>query len=136
MSLVIDASITLAWCFDDEATEAKDAIAERVQSHGAIVPQHWRLEVANGLLQGERRKRLTLAQSAASIELVSSLPVDVDRETGERAWRETLALARSEQLTAYDAAYLELALRRGLPLATLDKELAAAAKKAGVPLVL
>ncbi|MBY0611798.1 MAG: type II toxin-antitoxin system VapC family toxin [Beijerinckiaceae bacterium] len=126
MSLVIDASIALRWCFADEAMPATDAINQRVASDGAFVPAIWRLEVANTLLQPERRGRITQPEIAKSLTMLRDLAIETDQETVGHAFRETLMLARAHRLTASDACYLELALRRGLPLATLDNELAAA----------
>ena len=130
--LVIDASIALAWCFEDEATAATDALVLRVRGEGAVVPAHWPLEVLNALLAAERRGRIKRAEASAHVRTIEDLGVDVDEETVRRASHATLALARAERLSLYDAAYLELALRRGFPLATLDKALAKAARRSGV----
>ena len=132
MSFVLDCSVTVAWLFEDEATPAIDALQDQLKDGRALVPGLWRLEVGNVLAQAERRGRLTSAQTSAHLELLDRLPVSTDTETEARAFREILALARSESLTTYDAAYLELAARRGLPLATLDRALARAARRAGV----
>ena len=132
MTVVVDASIALTWCFDDEATAETDRLFERVRDSGAIVPGLWWLELGNVLLQAERRGRINAADVATRLDLVAELPIAEDRETASRAWRSTLALARSELLTTYDAAYLELALRSGAPLATRDGELSAAAARRGV----
>jgi predicted nucleic acid-binding protein len=133
--LVVDASIALAWCFEDEASPASDAVLDLVKSDGAIVPSLWHLELANVLLQAERRGRTILGGLVARLELLDQLPIATDAETSGRAWREVLALARSERLTTYDAAYLELAVRRGLSLATRDEALLGAAKRLGIALV-
>jgi predicted nucleic acid-binding protein len=93
----------------------------------------WPLEVANAVLMGERRQRSTEAQAAKWFGYLRSLPIAVDDATNDRAWGEVLSLARTHRLSACDAAYLELALRRGLPLATLDDQLKAAATALGVP---
>ena len=130
--IVIDASIALSWCFEDEASEETDAIAARLIDTGATVPGLFKLEMANILLQAERRGRITPAQVAATIALLDELAIPVDGETADRAWRETLGLARAHALTSYDAAYLELALRRGAALATRDRKLAEAARALGV----
>jgi predicted nucleic acid-binding protein len=129
---VVDSSIALTWCFEDEASPETDRLFERVRDDGAVVPGLWHLEVANVLLQAERRGRIGRADVARRLMLISDLPIATDQETTPRAWRETLSLARAENLTAYDAAYLELAERRGLPLMTRDNELGAAAKRLGV----
>lgn len=132
MSFVLDCSVTVAWLFEDEATPAIDALQDQLTEEVALVPGHWRLEVGNVLAQAERRKRLTPAQTLAHLELLGRLPVATDDETDSRAFREILSVARNEGLTTYDAAYLELAARRGVPLATLDRALARAARRAGV----
>lgn len=130
--LVLDGSAALAWCFEDEETEATKRLRHEVRANGAIVPRLWRLEVANALLQAERRRRLTQGKTAALLGLLREMPIVIDDETDNRAFADTLHLARAHDLSAYDAAYLELALRRTLPLATLDRDLARAAKRAGV----
>lgn len=135
MSLVIDASVALAWCFEDEASPATDRIAARVIADGGLVPALWHLEVANALLHAERRRRVAAADVAAMLRRLTDLPIEVDAETAGRAGRDTLALARAEKLTIYDGAYLELALRRGVALATRDEALAAAAGRRGVPVL-
>lgn len=135
MSLVLDASVALAWCFEDEASAETDAIAERVREEGAFVPSLWHLELGNVLLQAEKRRRITTADATTRLELISALPIVTDHETSNRAWRDVLGLARAQKLTTYDAAYLELAIRRGLPLASRDTDLAAAAKRLGVELL-
>jgi predicted nucleic acid-binding protein len=96
-----------------------------------VVPALWHLEVANALLVGERRKRTTAAKVSHFLTLLSALPITVDEETATRAWSDTLSLARTHGLSAYDAAYLELAVRQGLPLATLDEPLRAALRTVG-----
>lgn len=131
-AVVVDASIALAWCFDDEASPATEALLDEVSARGAVVPGLWHLEIANALLQAERSGRNIAEGITARLEYISRLPIATDMETAGRAWRETLALARAERLTTYDASYLELAIRGGLPLATRDRALAAAAKRAGV----
>lgn len=132
MSFVLDCSVTVAWLFEDEATPAIDELQDQLKEEVALVPGHWRLEVGNVLAQAERRKRLTPAQTSAHLELLDRLPVATDDETDSRAFREILSVARTEGLTTYDAAYLELAGRRGVPLATLDRALARAARRVGV----
>ncbi len=129
---VVDSSIALTWCFEDEASPETDLLFERIRDQGAVVSALWHLEVGNVLLQAERRGRIGRADLTMRLALIAVLPIAVDQETMSRAWRETLLLARAENLTAYDAAYLELAERRGLPLITKDNELGAAAKRLGV----
>jgi predicted nucleic acid-binding protein len=129
---VVDTSIALSWCFEDEASAATDALFEQVRDKGALVPGLWHLELANLLLQAETRGRITAADSALRLELFAALPIMIDTETSARAWREIVALARSERLTTHDAAYLELAIRSGAPLMTKDNTLAAAARRVGL----
>ena len=100
--------------------------------NGALVPGLWRLEVGNVLSQAERRRRIDASKVASYVDVLAQLPIATDTETEERALRETLALARREHLTTCDAAYLEIAMRRGVPLATLDKALIRAARRVGV----
>jgi predicted nucleic acid-binding protein len=132
--LVLDNSIAIAWCFADEKDAYADGIAAGFPGLEAWVPSLWPLEVANALLMGERRGRSTQADTATWTAFLTSLPISVDDETNARAWNDTLNLARSQNLSAYDAAYLELAMRKGLPLATLDQKLKVAATAVGVPL--
>jgi predicted nucleic acid-binding protein len=131
-TLVIDSSAALSWCFEDEASSRSDALFEQVRDQGAVVPGLWHLEVANVLLQAEKRGRITAADVTVRLELIAELPIVTDNETTARAWREILALARAEGLTTYDATYLELAIRRGLPLVSRDEALITAAKRSGV----
>ena len=135
MSLVIDASIALCWCFEDEATPATDALAERVARDGAVVPILWRFELGNVLLQAEKRGRIAASDLAARLDLIGALSIVTDYESVSRAWGEVLGLARAHRLTTYDAAYLELAMRRAMPLATKDGELIVAAKSVGVEIL-
>lgn len=130
--IVIDCSLTMAWCFDDEGDVESEAILRRFPSMSAFVPSIWPLEVANCLLKGERRGRITEAGSARFVSLLGSLPITVDEETNVRAFREIIALARVYQLSAYDAAYLECASRRGLALATRDVKLREAGRALGI----
>jgi predicted nucleic acid-binding protein len=132
-TFVLDCSVTLAWFFEDEANAYADAVQGSLTTTPAVVPTLWPLEVANALVVGERRKRTTEAKATKFLTLLKSLPITADDETGARAWQETMHLARSHSLSAYDAAYLELALRRGLALATLDEQLKTAATAVGVP---
>lgn len=134
MALVVDASITMAWCFLDEATAHTWAILDRVRDAGAIVPAIWPLEVANALLVGERRGRLTEAETTHAAELLRILPFETDPVPLARVFGPVLGLGRAHRLSAYDASYLELAMREGLPLATRDARLSEAAIRVGVPL--
>ncbi len=135
MSLVLDASLTLSWYFDDEVKPAGDAVLARVGANGAFVPSLWRIEVANALQVALRRKRIDKDFRSRALRHLEILPITVDRETDTFVWSATLDLADRFDLTVYDAAYLELAHRRNLPLATLDKELIVAARALGVPAV-
>ncbi len=130
--LVVDSSIALSWCFDDEASPATEALLDQISDEGGLVPGLWHLEVANVLLAAERRGRTISGGIPSRLEDMARLPITTDGETTHRAWRETLTLAKAEGLTAYDACYLELALRHGLPLATKDEALARAARRAGL----
>lgn len=132
--LVVDSSIALAWCFADENDTYADAIAALFPQIEVVVPSLWHLEIGNALMVGERRGRNTQADTVQWTSFLRSLPVVIDAETMTRAWSDTLSIARSQNLSAYDASYLELALRLGLPMATLDSKLKAAATTAGVPL--
>jgi predicted nucleic acid-binding protein len=131
---VLDNSIVMAWSFEDETDEYADAVLDRLASALAVVPALWPLEVANALLMGERRKRSSEADTMKWTSILKSLPIVVDGETNTHAWSDTLALARGHNLTAHAAAYLELAIRRGLPLATIDGRLKLAADSVGVAL--
>ena len=129
---VLDGSITLAWFFEDETDDYADAVETALASVSATVPSLWALEVANAVLVGERRKRTTEAKVTAFLSLLAQLPIVIDDETSARAWRETLNLARAHNLSVYNAAYLELALRRGLPIASADGKLKTAAFTVGI----
>ena len=135
MSVVIDSSITLAWLFEDERSTAADAVLDQVTESGAVAPSLWRLEVANALQMAVRRKRIDAAFRDASLADLRSLVVTIDPETDQHAWASTLLLAERFRLTLYDAAYLELAQRLRLPLASLDQELRAAGNDLGVTLL-
>jgi predicted nucleic acid-binding protein len=131
---VLDCSVTMAWCFDDEATPYTNGVRDSLADKRAIVPALWPLEVANATIVGERRRRLDEARSQRFIALLEALPIVIDGETAARAWTDTVHLARAHNLSAYDASYLELVIRLGLPLACLDGKLKAAAAVVGVPL--
>jgi predicted nucleic acid-binding protein len=134
--LVLDASVTLAWFVTEESTDYTEGVLDLLLSGAqALVPAIWPFEVGNALLVGERRKRLTIAQVTSVLQRLADLPLTVDPVRLDRAFGQILAVARQEQLTEYDAAYLELALRESLPLATLDQELQRAAQHAGIALV-
>jgi predicted nucleic acid-binding protein len=135
VSLVFDSSVTLAWYFEDERTPAITALLRQVATTGAIVPGLWRLEVANGLLMATRRGRIDPNYREASLTELAQFPIEVDQNTDVYAWTTTLRLTDIFGLTVYDAAYLELAQRLNLPLASLDLDLRAAANGLGIALL-
>ena len=135
MSVVLDASMTIAWLFDDERTDAAHRVMLRVVAEGAIVPTLWRLEVANVLCGAVRRGRCDEAYVDRSLQRLGRMAIAVDEETDARAWGETRMLSREQGLTMYDAAYLELAIRAARPLASCDAALVAAAGRCRVELV-
>lgn len=136
MSIAIDASLTLAWLFEDEQTDEIISVIDQVIRSGAIVPPLWRYEVANGLQMAIRRKRIDAAYRNACFSKLQSLPIVEDSEGIDEIWLATVALADLYALTVYDAAYLELAQRSRVPLATLDDALIKACRASGVPLAL
>jgi len=129
---VLDCSIAAAWYLIDEATAETDKLLMRTRLEPVVVPQLWHIELGNVLLQAERRKRVTAAQVTAALDEAALLPIETDNYMTSFAWKETLTLARAEKLTAYDATYLELAMRKGAALATRDETLREAAKRNGV----
>jgi predicted nucleic acid-binding protein len=129
---VLDCSVALSWCFEDESDPYADQVLDSLQETSAIVPQLWTLEVTNVLLVAEHRSRITRAQTGRLVALLQALPINTDEQTAIRALESTLAIGRMEMISAYDASYLELAIREGLPLATLDHQLAQAASHCGV----
>jgi predicted nucleic acid-binding protein len=134
--LVPDASATLTWCFEDEAMPwTDDVLAQLKAGDEGIVPAHWRAEVANALLIAVRRGRISREKANRFFLDLRALPIRIDPESSETVFDQVFKLAEKYGLTVYDAAYLELAIREGLPLATLDKELRMAARASGVPLV-
>ncbi len=135
MNLVIDASVTVAWYFDDETTPVTDAVLDRVSQTGAIVPAFWRLEVANAFQSAIRRKRITAGYRDQALAELMKMPITIDTETNAYAWTTTLQLAERFGLTTYDSAYLELAQRHSHSLSTLDARLRSAAVSLGLPLV-
>jgi predicted nucleic acid-binding protein len=133
---VIDASATLPWCFADEASDATNALLTRLRtSDEAIVPAHWPLEVANALLIAVRRTRISPDDVLDFLADLEVLPIRVDTTTKDVVREKVFPLAEQYNLTIFDAAYLELAMRQGLPLATLDDDLLKAAHAVGVPLI-
>ena len=136
MALVVDASVTMAWCFEDEVSAYSEAILERVGREGAIVPSIWLLEVANVLLVAERGARIDQAKTAEFCRLLQDLPIEIDQSSAAIVLGPLLATGRVHGLSAYDAAYLELAARNRLPIASEDEGLKAAADAAGVSICL
>ena len=134
MTLVIDASVTLAWCLEDEQSDYAETIFSRLTGERATVPSLWAVEVANGLRNAERRDRLSPAGAAEAHGLLSRLPVEIEETSLYRVLVPVLNVARTNNLSAYDASYLELAMREGLALATVDDRLRAAAARVGVTL--
>jgi predicted nucleic acid-binding protein len=135
-AFIPDASVTLPWRFDDEATPWTEALLSRIErGDQAVVPAHWPLEVVNALLVALRRGRVTPEEIAEFIEDLSALSIRIESPSDPLQWPTIVALAEKHRLTAYDAACLELALRAGLPLATLDGDLRKAAEAEGVSLV-
>ena len=132
----MDASVALAWCFEDESSEPALQILGMLQESEAVVAHHWTLEMTNGLLSAERRGRIDGDGATRFARLLLALPIAVDPVTRGTAFTETRRLARAHDLTSYDAAYLELAVRLGVPLATLDRKLRDAARKEGVRLAI
>lgn len=135
MSLVLDSSATLAWAFPEERTDAILYLFNLIADYGAVVPELWRIEVANTLNVGIRRARISKTNRHGILADLENLPISTNGETRHHTWNETLELADRHNLTLYDATYLELALRLSLRLATLDEDLRAAAQSEGVPLL-
>ena len=134
MSIVLDASMTLAWLFEDEQTDQVLATINHAYMGGASVPPLWRYEVANGLQMAIRRQRITPDYRTRCLDKIDELPITIDPDGVSEIWSTTIKLADLYRLTVYDAAYLELAQRRRLPLATLDAALSKAARESGVDL--
>jgi len=124
----------MAWCFEDEHDDYADAVLESLEDGEAFAPAVWPLEAGNVLIVAERRQRFDRAATARFLEILGALPIRVEQESPERMLKEVLALAREQGLSTYDASYLDLAMRRGLPLATLDAALAKAARRCGISL--
>jgi predicted nucleic acid-binding protein len=133
---VADASATLPWCFEDGATPATEALLERLRAgEAAVVPAHWSAEVMNGLITAVRRGRIDLERVARFSRDLAALPTRIEPPHAPAAWGAVIRVAAKHQLTVYDAAYLELAERTRLPLATLDGDLRKAALAASVALL-
>ena len=132
---IVDNSVVMAWCFDDEASAYTDGIQDLLAKNFAFVPSIWPLEVANVLLVAERKKRIAKAASGHFIALLSQLPIVVDLIEPERVFHDVISIARQHKLSSYDGAYIELAIRKGLPIASLDKAVLKAAKDIQIPIM-
>jgi predicted nucleic acid-binding protein len=133
---VADASATLPWCFAEEATPATEALLDRAQAgEEVLVPAHWPTEVMNGLIMAVRRGRIDRERVARFASDLSALPIRIEAAHAPASWDAVIRVATEHQLTVYDATYLELAQRTGLPLATLDGDLRKAALAASVALI-
>ena len=130
--MVVDASVALAWCFPDEASDYADGVLVALKGQAMVVPAVWGLEIANAMLAGERRKRLKQPEILRFVALLEGLSIVQDGQRASESVSNVLPLARDYGLSAYDAAYLELSIRHGVPLATLDAKLRKAAQRAGV----
>jgi len=132
MTFVLDCSTAMAWCFQNEGSDYADRILDRLNHSSAVAPAIWALEVTNVLLVAQRKKRINRAGSERFLSRLRTLPIRMDEETSLRAWTDILPLAARLSLSSYDAAYVELALRFDIPLATFDHRLRECARKAGV----
>jgi predicted nucleic acid-binding protein len=128
VTFVVDSSVALSWCFEDERTPATKARLEQVGERGALAPQHWPLEVLNGLTMAERRQRIDTKKRQRLANFLRDLPVSLDPETTSHVWHAAQRLAERFRLTIYDAVYLELARRQHRPQASLDQDLRSAAR--------
>lgn len=135
VSLVLDSSAALAWIYDEETTDPIRRVFDAVAEQGAFVPSLWRLEIANSLTVAVRRGRIGHEFRRAALADLGALDITVDAQTDSRAWNATLEFADRFLLTVYDAAYVELAQRRALPLATLDRDMQRAGDQLGLRLL-
>ena len=134
---VLDCSATMAWCFSDEATrETEDLLDSLTSDRHAYAPSVWPLEVTNVLLAGERRDRISERDATRFLTLLWTLPITIDPGITPLIVQSILNLGRIHQMSAYDAAYLELAIRKGLAIATLDNKLKKLAKGFKIPCLL
>jgi len=131
---VLDTSVTMSWCFHDEANAYADAVLDSLTHHAALAPSIWPLEVGNVLLVAEKKTRIAPLDSLQFLSLLSSLPIHVENLTQQRMLDAVFLLAREQGLSSYDAAYLDLAIQNGLQIATLDQSLQKAAARKGVGL--
>lgn len=132
---VVDNSVVMSWCFKDETNKYADAILHKLSEARAVVPSIWPLEVVNVLLVAERRKRLSEANSTRFITLLTQLPIIVEQERPENMMKEFLTFARANNLSSYDASYLDLAMKSGYPIATSDNKLIQAARRIDVQIL-
>jgi predicted nucleic acid-binding protein len=135
LTFVLDASITLAWCFDDEDSVLADQVVARIVNEDAVAPVIWPLELANSFLSAERRGRTSISQTRSMLDVVQGLRVTLHQVHFTSGLEDVIMLGREESLSAYDASYVHLALANGLPLATLDSRLKVACEQVGVPLL-
>ena len=131
---VLDTSVAMAWCFEDESNPYADAVLDSLIDNAALAPSIWPLEVGNVLLVAERRNRISQPDSMRFLELLSSLPIKIESFSEQRMFEAILNLARKQKISSYDASYLDLAMQTGLKLATLDQSLRKAAGRCGVVL--
>jgi predicted nucleic acid-binding protein len=134
-AFVVDASVAMTWLFKDEATPQTTALLRRLGLESAIVPAWWYIELTNVIAMAERKGRISASDTASFLSDLAQLDIEADEHAPERAFTFLLPLCRAHQITSYDAVYLELALRRHLPLATLDEQLRKAARKLDVKLL-
>ena len=132
---VVDNSVVMSWCFKDETNKYADAVLDQLSESTAIVPSLWPLEVVNVLLEAERRKRLKQVDSVRFLTLLLKLPIVVQEQESGQTMKDLLALGRTNNLSSYDASYLDLAMRKDCPIATLDKKLMEAAKRVDVAIL-
>jgi len=131
-SFVVDNSVVMTWFFKDQANSYADSILDRLSEATAYVPSVWPLEVVNVLVLAERKRCISLADSVHFISMLSKLPILVQHESQSKVLKDLLNLARTRELSSYDASYLDLAMTKGLPLATLDKKLRRAAESVNI----
>ncbi len=134
VQFVVDNSVVMSWCFEDEGNSYADAVLESLEFVQGLAPAVWPLEVANVLLVAERKKRIDRSSVVRFLALLQGLPLRVEQEPPSRVLTEIFALARDQGLSSYDASYLDLAMRFGIPIATVDESLIKAAKNCAVPL--
>jgi predicted nucleic acid-binding protein len=133
---IMDASVVLTWCFPDENAAAAQGVADRFKrGDTGLAPSFWPHEVLNALLAGEKRKRISGRLAQSFLDDLVVLPIELEQVPSDIVFSRIQSLSRKYGLTAYDAAYLDLALERGLPLATLDEDLMRASRTAGIELI-